>query len=198
MLKNIKEIEGKQTLETISSKLNLTKNSAANLVSKLKKEGHLTSSVGSNRKRIYTISLKNKPLLGKGMFDILSEKTPIKITAPFEHKIIGNYRIEDAIVDLIRLDDIRILKGIVYLFNYVSDWSYLKQKAKGVEAKLGALYDFARNVRKTKKMPEKTRKALLRHKPKNMTRWILDKNPDKIAKEWNITIPLGGEEFDKH
>ena len=191
----LKKIQGKQTLDTIAEKLNLTKNSAANLVSKLRKEGYLKSSGGGKQPRIYTISLKKNSSLENGMFDILATKTPVKVVPPFTHKVKGKYKIEDAIVDLIKLNDIRILSGVVYLFNYVTDWAYLRRKASGIEARLGALYDFASKVRKTRKMPANIRSALNRKKPKKIDYWILKNHPSEMELKWNTTIPLKGEDY---
>jgi len=194
----IRKIEGKQTLDTISRKLNLTRNSAANLVSKLRKEGYLKSSGGGKQPRIYTISLKKTTEFNDGMFDILSKKTPVKIHPPFIHKTDGIYRVEDAIVDLIRLDDIRILIGVVYLFNHVRDWTYLRKKARGIEGKVGALYDFARTIKKTRKMPDKVRRALLRRRPLKIVNWLHEKEPNEMEKKWNVTVPLRGGDFDQY
>jgi hypothetical protein len=196
-VKKIELIEGKQTLKTISKKLNLTKNSAANFISKLKREGYATSIGGGKQPKIYTISLKKQTKFSKGMFDILSEETPIKLHPYFIHKVRGNYRIEDAIIELIKLNDVRPLKGIVYLLNKVHDWNYLNSISEGVESKLGALYDFTRTIRKTRKMPDHIRKSLLKNKNKKMKYWLFKKEPRDFEKVWNITIPLRGEDFDK-
>jgi len=197
MYEKIKLIEGKQTLETISKRLNLTKNSAANLVSKLKKQGYLKRSGGGKQPRIYTISLKTSTQLKDGMFDILNKYSPIKLIPPFIHKVRGNYRIEDAIIDLIRLNNIRVLAGVTYLFNKIADWAYLRKKAIGIEARLGALYDFTRTIRKTKKMPNNIKSAMLKKRPKEIDYWIIKKDPNSIEKKWNTTVPLRGEDFDK-
>ena len=196
-LEKMKLIEGKQTLETLSEKLNLTRNSAANLISKLKREGYARRSGGGKQPRIYTISLKKKTNLKPGMFDILSKETPIKLVPYFIHKVEGNYKIEDAIIDLIKLGDVRPLIGVVYLLNKVKDWNYLKNKAKGIEYRLGALYDFARTIRKTRKMPNRIRKELLKTKPQKMEYWIFEKKPRDFEMIWNITVPLRGEDFDR-
>ena len=49
-------IEGKYTVETFAKKQGLGRQSAINLLSKLKKQGFIYTTGGGNQKRIYTIS----------------------------------------------------------------------------------------------------------------------------------------------
>jgi hypothetical protein len=195
-LERLKIIQGLQTLESISKKLNLTRNSAMNFISKLKRQGYATSSGGGKHIKIYKISLKTNPPFQDGMFDILSKNTPIKLSPYFTHKVIGTYKIEDAIVDLLKLEDVRPILGSAYLLNKVKDWHYLKNKARGMEAKLGALYDLTRTIRKTRKMPKDVRTALLKKRPKKIYYWLLEKKPREFEKIWNTTVPLRGGDFD--
>jgi len=197
-LEKLRKIEGLQTLESISKKLNLTRNSSMNLISKLRREGYVISTGGGRHIKIYKISLKKLPQFQDGMFDILSKNTPIKLYPYYTHKVMGIYKIEDAIVDLLKLGDVRPIVGSAYLLNKVKDWHYLCKKAKGMEAKLGALYDFTRTVRKTRKMPKDVRNALLKKRPKKMKYWLLEKKPREFEKIWNTTVPLRGGDFDQY
>ena len=56
----LKKLEGLQTIDTIAEILNIKKTSALNLVSKLKKEKHLTKTGGGKQKRIYKITTKKQ------------------------------------------------------------------------------------------------------------------------------------------
>ena len=151
-LEKLKLIEGKQTVKTIAETLSLTRNSVFNLVSKLKKEGYLKGDG-----RIYTISTRKDNLRGVGMYDLLNKNSKIKVAQKYFHKVIGEYTIEDALVDAVKEGEIRIIHSALYLFNKVKDWKRLFTRArnKGIETEILALYELSRMFTKTRKMPEK-------------------------------------------
>lgn len=194
----LKNIEGKQTVESVAEILNLKRQSAINLLSKLKKEGFVKVSGGRQQKRIYTIS--NRRILKKeneGMFDILNKYSKNKIIPPFIHEPHNKYCAENAIVDLAEFDDIRILANMLKLFNHVKNWNLIYSLAKksGAERKIGALYEIAREFTKTRKMPERTRKLLLNSKTRKDFSSSSGNFKD-IENIWKVKIPFNKKDLE--
>jgi hypothetical protein len=151
-------IEGKFSVETFAKKCGLSRQSAINKLSKLKKKGFVKTSGGGAQKRIYTISKipRREP---NGLFTILNRHSPEKINPDFEHHVYGNYRPEHALIDGIRLikekKDVRLKEALFHLFRHVNDWKLLfnEAKQKNVVAELQELYSEARQKTKVKTMP---------------------------------------------
>lgn len=199
-IETLKKIEGKHTAETLCETLGITRQSAINLVSKLKKEGYAKVSGGGRQKRIYTISTKLFPdKKYEGMFDILNRHSKEKIMPPFDHFPHTRYKVENAIIDLIEFDDIRILTNMLPLFNHVTDWKllYNLSKKREVQRKIGALYDISRAFLKVRKMPLKIRKLLLKSKSKSdFQRSSKDfKDYEKI---WLVKIPFNKKDLEAY
>jgi DNA-binding PadR family transcriptional regulator len=156
-------MEGKYTLETFAEKNNLTKQSALNLLSKLKKQGLVQTSGGGKQKRLYTIT-KTPKKESKGFFYIINKFSPEKIHPLFEHNVYGRYDVEKAIIDGILLQkkqkNIRIRRATYYLFNHVKNWKKLFDNAKknNVTKELLQIYEEARKTTKCRTMPKKYEK----------------------------------------
>ena len=146
----------KHTLETFASERNITKQSALNKISKLKKEGKVNVSGGGAQKRIYTVS--NKPIVeGNGFYFIVNKYSPDKLNPKFTHVVNGNYSVERAIVDGLIINEFRELQAVKCLFNHVKNWTVLFRlaKKKNVEKELLDLYEVARKEVKVRAMPER-------------------------------------------
>lgn len=149
-------LKGKHTVQTLMRERNLTRQSAINLFSKLKKQGKVTVSGGGKQKRIYTItSLPTKQT--NGVFDVLNKYNEEKLHPQFQHYVHGNYQVEQAIVDAVIIGDIRTLQATKRLFNHIKDWKTLADlaKQKGVWQKIKDLYSKARQEMRVRKMPER-------------------------------------------
>lgn len=185
-----KLLEGRQTLETISNLTHLKKTSCLNLISRLKKANYLIKTGGGKQKRIYTISQK-KLLKSNGMFDILNKYAKKKIIPPFEHTAHSDYKIEDAIADLISLKSVRINVVLLSLFNHIKNWNYLYQssKQKNVTRNIGLFYDIARLTEKTKRMPNNIYQRFL-----SSNSYMPYKNSGgdfkDLEKKWRLKVPL--------
>lgn len=147
----------KYTLEKFAEENNLTKQSALNKLTKLKKEGFVKVSGGGAQKRIYTVSNKRlrKP---NGFFSVLNKHSPEKINPYFEHYVFGHYTLERAIIDGLKLkQNIRLRKAMYYLFNHVKNWKKLFKLAKRndlVSEVLKLYYEARKNV-KVKRIPKR-------------------------------------------
>lgn len=148
--------EGKYTVERFAGENRLSKQSAINTLSKLKKQGLAEVSGGGKQKRIYTLhKLPRKKT--NGFYDVVNKYSPEKLQPGFEHYVKGRYTIEHAIVDGIRIGDSRTLQATAYLFRHVSDWKRLFDLAKEykLRTRVMALYRKARGSIKCRKMPER-------------------------------------------
>ena len=147
-------MEGKYTLETFAQKNNLTKQSALNHLSKLKKKGFVTVSGGGRQKRIYKIS-KTSQRPTNGFYDLVNKYSPEKLVPKFKHHIRGRYTVEMAIIDGVLIGDVRTLSATEHLFRHVNNWKRLFTLARKhkVVGKVHQLYQQARKHTKTKTMP---------------------------------------------
>ncbi len=191
----LKLLEGAYTIEDLSERKGITKNSAYNLIAKLQKEGYATRKGGGRVKAIYFISARRKALEGNGMFEILNKYSKIKINPPFEHRVKGKYSTENAIVDLVLIRDQRITRSLLHLFNHVKDWKTLHEysKKKNVWNETLALYELSRLFIKVRKMPKKY--ETLFHKYEKKIYYIdgLYSKDDKIRKledKFNLYLPF--------
>lgn len=185
------KLEGLQTIETIMQKLGITKQSALNLVSKLKKEQHLTTK-SQGRHRLYKITMRKQLPRKQGMFDIINKHSPhMKLNEWYDHQVHGKYTEEDALIDAIQTKSFRAILASLHLFSHIKDWKRLYKLAKENDCwqQVGALYDLAKLHFKVRKMPEKysfktfkTWKQLTQLKNRN--------NYPEIQKKYKVTIPF--------
>ena len=152
-------MEGKFTVETFAGKRNIARQSAINHLSRLKSKGLVLTSGGGRQKRIYTI--RNKPIVrSNGFFDVVNKYSPEKIEPKFNHQVSGNYTIEHAIIDGIKIGDVRTLAATMHLFNHVKNWKRLFDlaKEKNCLKQVYSLYKKARKTIKCRTMPKRYRK----------------------------------------
>lgn len=151
--------EGKYTVETFARERNISRQSAINLLSKLKQQGLVTTTGGGSQKRIYTV--RKKPIVKtNGFYDIVNKYSPEQLVPRFKHKIYGRYTIEHAIIDGIMIGDSRTLHATKYLFKHITNWKRLFDlaKEKNVTKETHDLYENARKTVKCKTMPKKYQK----------------------------------------
>jgi hypothetical protein len=148
--------EGKYTVERFASNNKLSRQSAINKLSKLKKQGFVAVSGGGKQKRIYTISkLPKKPT--NGFYDLVNKYSPEKLQPKFEHYVDRKYSPEQAVIDGIKIGDARTIEATKHLFRHVSNWKRLFDLAKKykIEKQVVSLYEKARETTKTRRMPER-------------------------------------------
>ena len=101
----LRRIEGKHTIETFMKQTALTKESALNLLSLLRKKGYVRTEGGGKQKRLYTISPK-RIQEGMGLFTLLNKYAKIKVVPSFVHIAHGKYTEENALIDAIETKDL--------------------------------------------------------------------------------------------
>ena len=148
--------EGKYTVKRFASENNLGKQSAINLLSKLKKQGLVEVTGGGKQKRIYTIHKLPKKRTN-GFYDIVNKYSPEKLWPKFEHYVNGRYTVEQAIIDGIKIGDARTIEATAYLFKHVTNWKRLFDLAKKnkLEKQVITLYKKARETIKCRRLPQR-------------------------------------------
>lgn len=188
--KRLLKLEGLHTVESIAQALKIKKQSALNLLTKLKREGYATVQGAGRTKRLYKISpLKQLPR-HPGMFDIINQYSPMKIQPWYDHQVHGPYGPEDAFIDALQTKSLRTILAALRLFNHITNWPRLYHLAKQKDCwqKVGALYEVARLFFKVRRMPS----IYQRYKP---TQWqaitqLQRINFQKIAERWKVYIPF--------
>jgi hypothetical protein len=146
--------EGKFTLETFAQAYGLSRQSALNRLSMLKRHCRMEVTGGGTQKRIYTIYRlpRARP---NGFYTVVNKYSPEKLQPKFDHYVHGRYTVERAVIDGIRIGDVRTLEATQYLFRHVTNWKRLFHQAEkeGVTDKVIALYKQARARTLTKRMP---------------------------------------------
>jgi hypothetical protein len=194
-LELLKKIEGLQTADTVASALRIKKQSAINLISKLKKGGYVTRRGGGKQVRLYKITTKLQHKRDSGMFDIINRYSPMKLASWYDHQVHGTYGPEEALIDAIETESFRVILASMRLFNHITDWPKLHHlaKEKNCWQKVGALYDLSKKYFRVKKMPTK----YLKNKPK---RWVkLTKLKEKsfleISEKWHVYVPFNEKDI---
>lgn len=192
----LRKAEGLQTLDSLEEILQLSRASILNTLSSLKKKGYVQTMGGAKQKRIYKISQKIIPK-ENGMFTLINHYSKIKLRPYFVHVVYGKYGPEDALIDALQEKDFRLLQSSLWLFNHITHWKRLHElaKKKHIEPVVGALYDTARVVLRTRRMPENVYKSLLRKKTKRnivILPHLQTNDPrlKEIEKKWHVIIPL--------
>lgn len=191
-----KRLEGMHALKMLQKRLGVRKSTALKIVSLLRKDGFVETSGGGKQPRLYKISpIRIAGKEYKGIYDIINKYSKVKLVEPFKHKIIGrSLSIEETIPMALKENSFRVVIALLWLFNFVKDYPKLHHFAKeyNVMRRIGALYEVARLYMKTRKMDERTRKALLmgKDKEKFIIKPLKSKDFKDIEKRWRVYIPF--------
>lgn len=148
--------EGKYTVETFAREMGLTRQSALNLLSRLKREGFVSVSGGGRQKRLYTVR-RARQQKTNGFYDVVNRYSPEKLVPRFIHRVVGRYTVEHAIIDGIRIGDVRTLEATMHLFRHLTDWKLLFDLARKrhLTTEVHHLYVKARKKTRCKAMPRR-------------------------------------------
>lgn len=199
----LKKLEGIQTVESIMDILNVDRQKAIYFVFRLRKNGYVKTRADSRKKRVYYIYRKNK-LGGKSYFDVINSYSPIKLAESSFYKVYGrDPTLEETFVYAIKTKKIRVITAALGLFSSISNWTLLGNLARKnhVERSVGALYDVARTIMKTRRMSEQLRKSLLPAKNARFAEMIegfKSKDFKEIEERWKIRIPLNKADLEDY
>lgn len=146
----------KHTVETFAKENNLTRESAINKLSKLKKENFILTTGGGKQPKIYSI-YNHKVRKTNGFYDLINKYNQDKLQPTFKHYTHGSYTIEHAIIDGIKIGDQRTIQATKKLFNQINNWKRLMHLAKKhkLTKQVIEIYKQARTEMKCKKIPKK-------------------------------------------
>ncbi len=187
-------LEGLHTIETIASTLNITTQSALNLLTKLKRQQYATVSGSGKTKRLYKITqLKQRPRV-PGMFDIINKYSPhMKLNPWYDHQVHGIYGPEEALIDAIETQSFRVILASLHLFRHIKNWPKLYQLAKQKDSwqKVGALYDLAKLYFKVCHLPKKYN-PFKRKKTEYLIKeyQTTETKFQPITQKWHVNIPF--------
>jgi hypothetical protein len=200
LLELVKRLEGNHTLGSIIEILNengikANKEKTVYLIHNLRKKGFVKTKRLSNNKRVYNISFDNM-LGGFNYYEIINENSPIKLAINEDYKIHGKKKIlEEALIYALKKNEIRPILASIVLFKKINNWPLLYKLAKkeNLQRQIGALYDVARTIIKTRKMTKRFRNLSL---PKNneksqyIIKGLKSRDFSNIEKIWKVYIPL--------
>jgi|SRR3989344_4425566 len=188
------KMEGLHTLETFMRELGVKRQTALNILCKLKKEQYCTTTGGGKQPRIYKITMTKQRPRSPGMFDILNKYNPtFKLSPWYDHQVHGPYGVEEAIVDAIQTKSFRAILATLRLFNHVNNWKKLHRIAREKKCwnKVGALYELAKKIFRTTLLP------IIYNKPSETKKEYLTQTyPTQeeqfkfIEQKWRVPIPF--------
>ncbi|MBU1205301.1 MAG: hypothetical protein KKE93_05315 [Nanoarchaeota archaeon] len=191
----LKELEGIQTIASIMDILHISKEKTIYYVYLLRKKGYVKTKRLSNNKRVYNISFENR-LKGSGYYEIINQHSPIKIATTQIYRIYGKKpSLEETLVYAIKTSSLRTILASLALFKKISDWSELYNLAKEnhIERQVGALYDLARNVMKTRRMTKRFKTNSLPKKNyvfEYIIQGLKSKDFKEIENIWKVYLPF--------
>ncbi len=199
----LKKLEGIQTTNSVMEILNVNKKKATYYLYRLRKKGYVKTRHTSDNKRIHYIDKKNK-IKGKDYYDIINKYSPIKLAKSNFYKVYGReITLEEALIYAIKTKKIRVITAALGLFKSIKNWTLLGKLAREnkVERSVGALYEIARKIMKTRKMNKTLMNSLLPKKRDNfaeMIKGFKSKDFKEIEKRWKIRIPLNKADLEDY
>ncbi len=191
----VRKTEGVQTINSIMALLKVNKKKATYLVYRLRKQGYVKTKRLKEGARVYDVAFENK-LKGFSYYDIINNLSPIKIAPPSIYRVYGKQpAYEEVLIFAIRTKSLRTILASLALFGRIADWTELYHlgKINHLERQIGALYDLARKIIRTRRMSKQFRNNAL---PKHAYAYsflvdgIKSKDFKKIEKQWRIYIPF--------
>ena len=191
----LKKLEGLHTIDTVKETLKIKRQSSLNLLSKLKKQGYVTTTGGGKKKRLYKISMKKQRKREQGMFDILNKYSPMKLNPWYDHQVHGRYTVEDALVDAIETKSFRAILASLRLFSHITNWKKLYKLAKEKDCwqQIGALHDVAKMNFRVRTIPKRYVKPSSKGW-KQLTQLKERHNYPSIEKKWHVHIPFNNKD----
>lgn len=198
------KIKGVQTIESIQSKLNVTRKKAIYLIYRLRNKGYVKTKYAPDKKRVYHVAPENA-LGGVSYIDILNKYSPIKLASVDVYKMYGREpSVEETLVYAIKTRNVRYIIASLALFRKVKNWSelYTLAKKNNVTREIGALYDVAvKEVSKVRRMDKRFRNNALPKKD-NISRYLIpniqSKDYHSIEKKWKVYVPLNAADLEDY
>ncbi|MDO8460043.1 MAG: hypothetical protein Q7S74_02970 [Nanoarchaeota archaeon] len=200
-------LQGIYTLETLADRLKIDRSKAVYVIHRLRKLGFVKTSYGTEKKRLYNISLKNKQ---RGISYVekingASSSRAIQVASSnpyYVHGRVPSY--EEALIYAIKQRDVRYIVASLALFRKISDWNLLYRLAKKEDLirEVVVLYEIARKVvRKVKRMPKRFLHLAQKRKTNRFDYIIRGLSSDDFKdteKRWKVYIPLNRADLEEY
>src|SRR5210317_606089 len=112
----LNQLEGIQTIDTIMSLLNVSRNRAIYVVFRLRKKGYVKTKRMHDGRRVYNISKRNRKT-GTSYYDLINKYAPIKIVSENKRFIHGRkITIEEALIFALNTKSLRTILVSLALF----------------------------------------------------------------------------------
>ncbi len=199
----LKKLEGIHTINTVMDTIGVSKEKATYYIYRLRKQGYVKTKRMSNNTRVYYISFENK-LQGFDYREIINEYSPVKISTVQTYKIYGKEpTLEETLIYAIKTKSLRTILAALALFKKINNWSelYRLSKENHIERQVGALYDLARKIMRTKRMTKRFRTATLPKEHYNFVYMIPDlKSRDfkDIETTWKVYLPFNQKDLEDY
>ncbi len=191
----LKRLEGVHTLQSVILVLGVKRQQAAYYIHRLRKAGYVKTARSSNGNRIYSISFENK-LGGTSYEELLNKISPIKLAVGVIHRFYGKTPTpEEILVYAVKRGSLRTILAALALFKKEIDWDVLYRVSKGsrCERQIGALYDLARTVMRTRRMSGRFRTLSLPKKDhafRYMIPGVKSNDFKEIENRWRVYLPF--------
>lgn len=195
--KMLVRIRGLHTVDSLAKTLNMSRQSALNLVSRLKKEGYIETSGGGRQKRFYKITTTRQRPRQEGLFDIINRHSPMKVVPLYEHQVHGRYSEEDALIDALETKNFRVILAGLRLFGHIKNWKKLYELALKKESwpKVYALYELSKQFIRVRKMPAKYRHC--RAAGWMAVTQLKTKNFPELSEKYKVYIPFSRKDMEE-
>ncbi|MEK6887338.1 MAG: hypothetical protein AABX14_00155 [Candidatus Aenigmatarchaeota archaeon] len=199
----LKKLEGIQTINTVMDTLSLSREKAIYYVYRLRKQGYVKTKRLSNNSRVYYISFENK-LQGFSYYEIINLYSPVKLSTTQMYKVYGKEpTLEEALIYAIKTGSLRTILAALALFKKINDWGelYRLSKRNQIEREVGALYDLARRIMRTRRMSKRFRSGAL---PKEdydfvyIIQGLKSKDFKDIETIWRVYLPFNQEDLEDY
>jgi len=200
-------LQGIYTLETLADRLKVDKTKVIYIIHRLRKLGFVKTSYSTGKRRLYSISLRNKQR-GVSYTEKINDASispALKVTSFNPYYVHGRTpTYEEALIYAIKQRDVRYIIASLALFRKISDWSHLYKLAKKERLirEVVALYEIARKVvRKVKKMPRRFINQARKTKTNNfhyIVKHITSDDFKDTEKKWKVYIPLNFSDLEEY
>ena len=199
----LKKLEGVHTLQSVMSLLHVDKQKAIYYIHRLRKEGYVKTARATNNMRIYSISFENK-LGGTSYEELLNAVSPVKLSTGTVHRVYGKVpTAKEMLVHAGKTKSLSTILAALALFKEEIDWDalYRLAKANHCERQIGALYDLARKIMRTRRMGTRFRHLAI---PKSQHAFgytipgLKSKDFQDIENLWRVHLPFNKTDLEAY
>jgi hypothetical protein len=199
----LKELKGIKTIKAVMLLMGVDRQKAVYYIHRLRKAGYVKTTRNSDKTRVYHISFDNR-IPGATYEEVLNKDSPVKVATTRKYKLYGRTpSSEEVLVYAIKSRSLRKALAALNLFKKIHDWKRLYKLAKenNVQRQVGALYDLARTIMKTRKMSKRFRNNALPKKGKRFEYIVPAIKSDHfstIENRWKVYLPFNRQDLEDY